>query len=103
MGKSHHRAFCAGVWRLRRGYLGNGEGQAMDWDVEIDCVGLLCPLPVLRARKALGGLNKGQVLRVLASDAMAAIDLRHYCTETGHEFLGSSAMAGGMAYLIRCR
>lgn len=75
----------------------------MDWDIEIDCMGLLCPLPVLRARKTLGGLKTGQILRVLASDAMAAIDLPHYCAEAGHEFLASSPVSGGTAYLIKCK
>jgi len=73
----------------------------MHWDVELDCLGLLCPLPVLKARKRLIAMAAGQVLRVLASDKMAAIDLPHFCTETGHDFLGASAIEGGSAYLIR--
>ena len=73
----------------------------MDWDIEVDCLGLLCPLPVLRARKRLLAMTAGQVLRVLASDAMAAIDLPHFCGQAGHEFLGASAVAGVDAYLIR--
>ena len=75
----------------------------MDWDVELDCLGLLCPLPVLKARKRLLGMAAGQVLRVLASDKMAAIDLPHFCAEAGHDYLGASAMDGGSAYLIRRR
>ena len=73
----------------------------MEWDVELDCLGLLCPLPVLRAQKALRGMTAGSVLRVLASDAMAAIDLPHFCGQAGHEFLGVQAVEGGTAYLIR--
>ena len=73
----------------------------MDWDVELDCLGLLCPLPVLKARKRLIGMAAGQVLRVLASDKMAAIDLPHFCAEAGHEYLGASEAYGGSAYLIR--
>lgn len=73
----------------------------MNWDVEVDCLGLLCPLPVLRARKRLLGMVQGEVLRVLASDRMAAIDLPHFCTEAGHDYLGATAVAGGHAYLIR--
>lgn len=77
----------------------------MDWDVEIDCIGLLCPLPVLRAQKALRAMRSGQVLRVLATDAMAAIDLPHFCAETGHEFLQGENLREGSAkeYFIRCR
>ena len=73
----------------------------MHWDVELDCLGLLCPLPVLRARKRLIGMAGGQVLRVLASDRMAAIDLPHFCAESGHDYLGASEIEGGSAYLIR--
>lgn len=73
----------------------------MDWDVELDCMGLLCPLPVLRARKRLIGMAAGQILRVLASDKMAAIDLPHFSAEAGHDYLGASEVDGGSAYLIR--
>jgi tRNA 2-thiouridine synthesizing protein A len=51
----------------------------MEFDAEIDCEGLLCPLPVLRARKRLASMAPGAVLRVRATDAMAAIDLPHFC------------------------
>lgn len=78
------------------------KGRRMEWNVEADCLGLLCPLPVLRARKVLAGMAAGQVLRVLASDAMAAIDLPHFCTTAGHAFLGAAPVVGGQAYLIRC-
>lgn len=75
----------------------------MDFDLEVDCLGLLCPLPVLRARRVLAGMQSGEVLRLLASDAMAAIDLPHFCAQSGHVFLGQTAHDGGSAYLIRCR
>lgn len=74
----------------------------MVWDVEVDCSGLLCPLPVLRAAKVLASMQAGQVLRVLATDAMAAVDLPHFCAGTGHVFLGSEIAEGATAYLIRC-
>jgi tRNA 2-thiouridine synthesizing protein A len=73
----------------------------MQWDAEVDCSGLLCPLPVLRARKRLISMPVGAVLRILATDKMAAIDLPHFCTQSGHEFLDSSDEAGMDVYLIR--
>jgi tRNA 2-thiouridine synthesizing protein A len=76
-------------------------GEPMQWDVEIDCAGLLCPLPVLRARKRLIAMAEGQVLRVLATDRMAAIDLPHFCSQAGHSFLAASEAEGVAAYLIR--
>jgi tRNA 2-thiouridine synthesizing protein A len=73
----------------------------MEWDVEVDCLGMLCPLPVLRARKVLAEMPQGGVLRLLASDAMAALDLPHFCAGAGHVFLGASPVEGGAAYLMR--
>ena len=70
-------------------------------DRELDARGLICPLPVLRARKVLEGMRPGEVLRVLATDAMAAIDLPHFCAEAGHAHLGSTTEDGEQAHLIR--
>ena len=70
-------------------------------DVEVDAIGLLCPLPVLKARKVLASMEMGQVLRILASDAMAQIDMPVFCREAGHEFLGMEEFDRGQAYLIR--
>jgi len=73
----------------------------MVWDVEVDCAGLLCPLPVLRARKRLMSMPAGQVLSVLATDPMAAVDLPHFCTQAGHSFLEAQACGAATRYLIR--
>jgi tRNA 2-thiouridine synthesizing protein A len=69
-------------------------------DREVDARDLLCPLPVLRARKALEGMAPGQVLRVLATDAMAAIDLPHFCAEAGHQHLGIERDGPAQVHLI---
>jgi len=74
---------------------------AMDWDHELDARGLLCPLPVLKARKRLQGMQSGQVLRIVATDPAAVIDVPHFCTEAGHAFLGASEVQDAQAYLIR--
>lgn len=71
------------------------------WDIEIDARGLLCPLPVLKARKRLSTMRNGEVLRLVATDPAAVIDVPHYCRESGHEFLGSEATQDATAYLIR--
>jgi tRNA 2-thiouridine synthesizing protein A len=74
----------------------------MTWTDEIDARGLLCPLPVLRARKRLLALPEGAVLRVLADDPAAVIDMPHFCAEAGHGFIGATEAEGGAtAYLIR--
>lgn len=74
---------------------------APPWDAEADCEGLLCPLPVLRARKRLMAMAPGTVLRVRATDPMAAVDLPHFCAGAGHEFLGATTEGGVAIYLIR--
>jgi tRNA 2-thiouridine synthesizing protein A len=56
---------------------------------ELDCIGLLCPLPVLKARKALLRMRPGAVLSVTTTDKMAEIDLPHFCAEAGHGYLGA--------------
>ena len=72
-----------------------------DWDEIIDCEGLLCPLPVLRARKRLLSLPPGAVVCVRATDGMAAIDLPHFCAEAGHAYLGAEADGAVTLHLIR--
>jgi tRNA 2-thiouridine synthesizing protein A len=74
----------------------------MTWDVEIDARGLICPLPVLRARKRLRALPPGARLRLLADDPAAVVDVPHFCTEAGHTLLEQTDLDdGSRAYLIR--
>ena len=54
----------------------------------LDAIGLLCPLPVLKARKRLKGMASGDVLRLVATDPAAVIDVPHFCAEAGHDLLG---------------
>ncbi|MCM2561135.1 sulfurtransferase TusA family protein [Lutimaribacter sp. EGI FJ00015] len=70
-------------------------------DITIDARGLICPLPVLRARKGLVGLAPGTLVAVLADDAMARIDLPHFCAEAGHLHLSLVEEAGHQRHLIR--
>lgn len=79
------------------------KGDAVDWDVELDCTGLLCPLPVLKAQKRLRGMAAGQVLALLATDAMAAVDVPHFCGQSGHGFVRAEPAETAMRYLIRCK
>ena len=73
----------------------------MDHDVEIDAIGMKCPLPVLRLQKRLRAMEQGEVARLCASDPMAEIDVPHFCAEAGHQYLGTEAAEGGTAYLVR--
>jgi tRNA 2-thiouridine synthesizing protein A len=73
----------------------------MRWDQEIDATGLLCPLPVLKARKRLHAMAPGQVLRLISTDPAAVIDVPHFCAEAGHELLAADAAGAARIYLIR--
>ena len=67
----------------------------------LDVRGLICPLPVLRANKALRGLGKGEDLRVLATDPAAPGDFRSFCETAGHEMLGIEEADGVFAIVVR--
>jgi tRNA 2-thiouridine synthesizing protein A len=67
----------------------------------IDLSGLLCPLPVLKAGKRLASMQSGQVLKVLATDLMATIDMPHYCSEQGHTLLSSEKLGDVLEFRIK--
>ena len=73
----------------------------MEYDADLDAVGLLCPLPVLKARKRLQSLAPGAVLRVRADDPAAVVDVPHFCGEAGHALLGSESLGSECHYFIR--
>ncbi|MCG7494262.1 sulfurtransferase TusA family protein [Thalassobius sp. Cn5-15] len=60
--------------------------------LDIDALGLLCPLPVLRLRKRIQGLPTGSVVTVLADDPAALIDIPHFCHEAGHSYEGAEEL-----------
>lgn len=67
----------------------------------LDARGLLCPLPVLKARKRLQSLAIGQTLTMIADDPAAIIDVPHYCAETGHVLVSSDQTGNDQTYVIR--
>ncbi len=73
----------------------------MDHDADLDALGLLCPLPVLKARKRLRALAPGQVLRIRADDPAAVVDVPHFCAEAGHELVGMEEAGEARHFLVR--
>jgi tRNA 2-thiouridine synthesizing protein A len=69
----------------------------------LDLRDLVCPLPVLRANRALRGMEAGEKLRVLATDAASVNDFKLYCRETGHALVSWSEEAGVYSFTIRRR
>ena len=58
-------------------------------DKELNCMGMICPLPVLRTKKALAVMQTGQVLKVVANDRGAEQDIPMFAKQTGNELLAS--------------
>ena len=75
----------------------------MMWDQEINATGLLCPLPVLKARKRLSSMSSGAILRLIATDPAAVIDVPHFCAEAGHDLISTAEEGSAQVYLIRRR
>ena len=67
----------------------------------LDTKGLNCPLPVLKAKKAINGLTAGDILQVLAPDPGAVKDFQAFCRATGHELVESGEDAGVYSFLIK--
>ncbi|HRE14468.1 MAG TPA: sulfurtransferase TusA family protein [Usitatibacteraceae bacterium] len=74
----------------------------MTFDRDLDVRGLNCPLPILKAKKALSDLTTGQVLRVLATDPGSVKDFQAFCRQTGNELL-SHTEGAEFTYFIRKR
>ena len=70
-------------------------------EIALDLSGLLCPLPVLKARKKLNTMPSGAVLVVTATDPMAAIDIPHFCNEQGHQLEDHSQTGPALTFRIR--
>ena len=73
----------------------------MTHDEDLDARGLLCPLPVLKAAKRMRAMAPGRVLRLLADDPAAVVDVPHFCAEQGHALLRAAEEDGAQVYLIR--
>ena len=72
-------------------------------ETTLDVKGMSCPLPVLRANRALRALEPGDRLRVLATDRAAVADFQAFCRETGHALLAQGEDAGVFSFTIRKR
>lgn len=66
----------------------------MNSDSELNCEGLACPMPILKTKKALMSLLKGQILCVTTTDPAAPQDFRAFCQQTGHTLLQNTDVSG---------
>ena len=75
----------------------------MQFDKELDARGLNCPLPILRAKKALTDMNAGQVLKILATDPGSVKDMQAFSNQTGHPLLASIEENKAFVFYLRKR
>ena len=75
----------------------------MDTTQELDTRGLNCPLPILKAKKALATLQSGDVLRVLSTDPGSVRDFQAFARQTGNELVEQTSAGGDFVHLLRRR
>lgn len=73
----------------------------MDFDKDLDTRGLNCPLPILRAKKALTDMRSGQVLRIVATDPGAVKDFQAFSKQTGNELLSQAEVNREFTFFMK--
>ncbi len=71
------------------------------FDLELDCQGMLCPLPILKTKKAIDTLGTGQVLKMISTDLGSINDIAAWTRQTGHELVHSLDESGIYTYYLR--
>ncbi|MGE4243482.1 sulfurtransferase TusA family protein [Ramlibacter sp.] len=75
----------------------------MDIDKEIDTSGLNCPLPILKAKKALTDMHSGQLLKVVSTDAGSLRDFQAFAKQTGNELVHQETSGEEFVHVLRRR
>ncbi len=70
-------------------------------DQTLDCSGLACPMPILKTKKAVDGLQIGQVLKMIATDPGSTSDIEAWTQKTGHELVGSEQENDKFVFYIK--
>lgn len=70
-------------------------------DQVLDCTGLLCPMPIVKTKKAIDGLQPGQVLKMIATDAGSPPDIAAWSRQTGNELLLSTEEGGKFIFFLK--
>jgi len=70
-------------------------------DKELDARGLNCPLPILRAKKALNEMSSGQTLHILATDPGSVKDFEAFAKQTGNALVESTEKSGEFSFLLK--
>ncbi len=75
----------------------------MDVHKELDARGLNCPLPILKAKKALAEMASGDLLRVVSTDAGSVRDFQAFARQTGNELVEQNSASGDYVHVLRRR
>ncbi len=77
------------------------EDEIMEFDKELDARGLHCPLPILKAKKALADMFTGEVLRIVATDRGAQRDFQAFAKQTGNELVAQNQTDDEYVFFMR--
>ena len=72
-----------------------------EFDAELDATGMACPLPILKAKKAISGLAVGQIIKITATDPGSVKDFAAFSVQTGNELVSSTENAGTYTFFIK--
>ena len=72
-----------------------------DFDRELDASGLNCPLPILRAKKALGDMERGQIIKIISTDQGSVKDFEAFAKQTNNPLLSSAEDGGKFIFMLR--
>jgi tRNA 2-thiouridine synthesizing protein A len=75
----------------------------MDVNKDLDCRGLNCPLPILKAKKALADMVSGELLRVTSTDAGSVRDFQAFARQTGNELVEQTTQGNDYLHTLRRR
>ena len=81
----------------------SAEEDVPPFDREVDARGLSCPLPILRAKKALADMHSGHVLRIVATDPSSLRDFQAFARQTGNALLGQKTVGKEFVHYLRRR
>jgi tRNA 2-thiouridine synthesizing protein A len=70
-------------------------------DQFLDCTGMLCPMPIVKTKKAIDGLQAGQILKMIATDAGSPPDIEAWSRQTGNELLLSIEEGGKFVFFLK--
>ena len=72
-----------------------------DFDKELDTSGLNCPLPIIKAKKEINGMDAGQTLKIISTDPGAVKDFESFATQTGNEILSTEEKDNKFYFLLK--